>query len=248
MRLGVADAFIEKPSVHIVAGLEPQARREEPFPRQADLIFDLAFLPAGRRSYARARVLQRSRATFSIGLWRPAGQGTVVDPVPCKRQKTGILARHDERYSRCEHDVERRRSFQRLSFRSRYRDSLCVFVPAVQDQFSRSRGNDGGTWIVSRSYDDHSPGPTLCSRIGKAVEPLRSASITITGIELMHRIRKGQFKLGSLNFVPFCSRYRTTTDSIPFLEAGDEHLSRQRLSRFECLAGQSRPCPYSAIT
>jgi hypothetical protein len=49
MRLGVADAFIEKPGVHIVIVLEPQARREEPLPRQADLIFDLALLPAGGR-------------------------------------------------------------------------------------------------------------------------------------------------------------------------------------------------------
>ena len=45
MRLGEGDAFVEEPGVHLVIAFEPQARREEPLPRQANLVLDLAFLP-----------------------------------------------------------------------------------------------------------------------------------------------------------------------------------------------------------
>ena len=44
-RLGEGDAFVEKPGVHLVIAFEPQARREEPLSRQANLVLDLAFLP-----------------------------------------------------------------------------------------------------------------------------------------------------------------------------------------------------------
>ena len=47
--LGVGDAPIRQPGVHLVKTLEPQARREKALAHQADLIFDLALLPAGGR-------------------------------------------------------------------------------------------------------------------------------------------------------------------------------------------------------
>src|ERR1700683_4202243 len=46
MRLGVGDAFIEQPSVHLIVGLEPQPWREEALTDQPDLVLDLTLLPA----------------------------------------------------------------------------------------------------------------------------------------------------------------------------------------------------------
>jgi transposase-like protein len=79
----------------------------------------------------------------------------------------GILARYEGRYCRCEHGVERRRFFQRPPFRSRDHHSLRALVSAIQAQFSRSRGNDGRTRIVSRSYDDHALGPSYVPEFEK---------------------------------------------------------------------------------
>src|SRR5438105_12228173 len=49
MRLGVGDAFIEQPGVHLVVGLEPQPWRGEALADEANLVLDLAFLPTGCR-------------------------------------------------------------------------------------------------------------------------------------------------------------------------------------------------------
>jgi len=49
MRLGVSNAFVEKPGVQLVVALEPQTRRKKAFAYKTDLVFNLAFLPAGRR-------------------------------------------------------------------------------------------------------------------------------------------------------------------------------------------------------
>ncbi len=49
VRLGVGDALIQQPGVQFLKALHPQARREEPFPHQADLVLHLAFLPARSR-------------------------------------------------------------------------------------------------------------------------------------------------------------------------------------------------------
>lgn len=49
MGLGVGNAFVEKPGVHLVIALESQARREEALTRQTDLVLDLPFLPASSR-------------------------------------------------------------------------------------------------------------------------------------------------------------------------------------------------------
>ena len=57
LRLGVGDALVGEPAVEIVQRLERHARREEPFTHHADLVFDLSFLPAGRRT-ARRRLHQ----------------------------------------------------------------------------------------------------------------------------------------------------------------------------------------------
>jgi hypothetical protein len=43
VRLRPAQTFIEGPGVQLVITLEPQARREEAFALQADLVLDLAF-------------------------------------------------------------------------------------------------------------------------------------------------------------------------------------------------------------
>ena len=44
-----ARAFVEQPGVQLVVALEPQPRREEAFAHEADLVLDLALLPARRR-------------------------------------------------------------------------------------------------------------------------------------------------------------------------------------------------------
>ena len=49
MRLGVGDAVVEQPGVQLLVALEPQPRREEALAHQADLVLDLALLPARRR-------------------------------------------------------------------------------------------------------------------------------------------------------------------------------------------------------
>ena len=49
MRLDVGNALIEQPGVQLVAGLEPQPRREEALTHEPDLVLDLALLPPGRR-------------------------------------------------------------------------------------------------------------------------------------------------------------------------------------------------------
>src|ERR1700693_2897784 len=46
MRLGVGDAFIEQPGIHLLVALEPQPRREEALTDEPDLILDLTLLPA----------------------------------------------------------------------------------------------------------------------------------------------------------------------------------------------------------
>ena len=46
MNLGVGDAFIEQPGVHLVVGLEPQPWREEALTNEPNLVLDLTLLPA----------------------------------------------------------------------------------------------------------------------------------------------------------------------------------------------------------
>ena len=61
MRLGVGDAFVDQPGVQFVVGLEPQPRREEALAHQADLVLDLALLPArGRRAGDRIHQMMRA--------------------------------------------------------------------------------------------------------------------------------------------------------------------------------------------
>src|ERR1051325_1109500 len=49
MRLGVGDAPVGEPGVHLVIGLEPQPRREEALADEPDLVLDLSLLPARSR-------------------------------------------------------------------------------------------------------------------------------------------------------------------------------------------------------
>ena len=72
MHLGVGDAFIEQPSVHLVVGLEPQTRREEPLAHKPDLVLDLTLLPARSRG-ARDRVDQVMAAHLQ--------ETAIVDPL-----------------------------------------------------------------------------------------------------------------------------------------------------------------------
>ena len=46
MGLGIGDALVEQPSVQLVVALHPEPRGEEALPHQADLVLDLALLPA----------------------------------------------------------------------------------------------------------------------------------------------------------------------------------------------------------
>jgi hypothetical protein len=41
MCLGVGDALVEQPGVQLLVGLDPDARREEAFPHQPNLVLDL---------------------------------------------------------------------------------------------------------------------------------------------------------------------------------------------------------------
>jgi hypothetical protein len=49
VRLCVGHAFVQQPGVQFVETFDPEARREEPFPHQPDLVLDLSLLPTGRR-------------------------------------------------------------------------------------------------------------------------------------------------------------------------------------------------------
>ena len=49
VRAGIGDALVQQPGVQLVVALHPQPRREEPLAHQADLVLDLALLPARRR-------------------------------------------------------------------------------------------------------------------------------------------------------------------------------------------------------
>jgi hypothetical protein len=49
MRLGIGNAPVGEPSIHLLVALEPQARREEALADEPDLILDFALLPAGCR-------------------------------------------------------------------------------------------------------------------------------------------------------------------------------------------------------
>src|SRR5437870_13810087 len=49
MRLGVGNALIEQPGVHLVVSLEPQPWREEALAHEPDLVLDLTLLPARSR-------------------------------------------------------------------------------------------------------------------------------------------------------------------------------------------------------
>jgi hypothetical protein len=61
MRLSPGNAFVHQPGVQLVIALDPQARREEALAHEADLVLDLALLPArGRR--ARDRLDKMVRA------------------------------------------------------------------------------------------------------------------------------------------------------------------------------------------
>jgi hypothetical protein len=46
MRLGPGDAFVHEPGVQLVIALDARARREEALAHEADLVLDLALLPA----------------------------------------------------------------------------------------------------------------------------------------------------------------------------------------------------------
>ena len=46
VRPGVSDALVQQPGVQLLVALDPQPRREEPLAHHADLVLDLAFLPA----------------------------------------------------------------------------------------------------------------------------------------------------------------------------------------------------------
>src|SRR5260370_26226699 len=49
IRLGPGDAVVDEPGVQLVIALDAQARREEALAHEADLVLDLALLPARRR-------------------------------------------------------------------------------------------------------------------------------------------------------------------------------------------------------
>ena len=49
VRLGPDDTFVDEPGVQLAVALEPQPRREEALAHEADLVLDLALLPARSR-------------------------------------------------------------------------------------------------------------------------------------------------------------------------------------------------------
>ncbi len=110
---------------------------------------------------------------------------------------------------RAKRDVAAAKAFFRRAFASRGRlpdkitlDGYQASHRAAREVLAQRRGG-GQTKIRSSKYlnnlieQDHRPiklrlGPML------GLKRLRNASIAIAGVELMHRIRKGQFKLATL--------------------------------------------------
>src|SRR5271165_2483844 len=76
LRMGVrfrpGQTFMEEPGVQLVIALEPQPRREEAFAHEADLVLDLALLPArGRRAGDRLDEMVRAHSRFTYAV-RPS--------------------------------------------------------------------------------------------------------------------------------------------------------------------------------
>ena len=110
---------------------------------------------------------------------------------------------------RAKRDVAAAKAFFRRAFASRGRLPHKITLDGYQASHRAARevlaqhGGGARTKIRSSKYlnnlieQDHRPiklrlGPML------GLKRFRNASITIAGVELMHRIRKGQFKLGTL--------------------------------------------------
>ena len=75
-------------------------------------------------------------------------------------------------------------------------------VSSIQAQSARPGGDDGRAWPVDGAYDHYALGAAVRMKQRLAVmlgfKGFKNAAITIAGIELLHRIRKGQFGLGRL--------------------------------------------------
>ena len=102
MRLGVGDAFIQKPGVHLVIGLESQPRREEALTHETDLVLDLALLPSRCRRaaaessrYSTAQKWERHRSAtgfFVVEISRlmPCAKQIVDPKVVAENAEEGI--------------------------------------------------------------------------------------------------------------------------------------------------------------
>lgn len=110
---------------------------------------------------------------------------------------------------RAKPDVAAAKAFFQKAFKSQGRLPEKITLDGYQASHRAAReflsGHQGGerTKIRSSKYlnniieQDHRP---VKLRLGpmRGLKRFRSARITISGIELMHRIRKGQFKIGKL--------------------------------------------------
>jgi transposase-like protein len=110
---------------------------------------------------------------------------------------------------RAKRDIAAAKAFFRRAFKSQGRLPRAITLDGYQASHRAAREvlgehpRGGRTKIRSSKYlnnlieQDHR---SIKLRLGPmlGLKRFRSASITIAGIELMHRIRKGQFKLGKL--------------------------------------------------
>ena len=110
---------------------------------------------------------------------------------------------------RAKRDVAAAKAFFRRAFKSQGRLPQKITLDGYQashraarelldeHQASKRTKIRSSKYLNNRIEQDHR---SIKLRLGPmlGLKRFRSASITITGIELIHRIRKGQFKLGTL--------------------------------------------------
>jgi hypothetical protein len=104
MRLGISNALIDQPTIHLLVSAEPQPWREEALAHQSHLVLHLPLLPARPRG-AGGQLDQVMAAIWSVfeaerpSLVRYAGRFDGFHAVPAAVSKTCLVRFDNNKYS-----------------------------------------------------------------------------------------------------------------------------------------------------